>query len=68
MRGTLKYEWDRYGGGVQDCMTFDRFLAESGVLIVCCACGSQIDPYDVQPVVERGDDPGDYDWTCERCE
>lgn len=27
----------------------------------------RIDPYDVQPVVERGDDPRDYDWTCVGC-
>ena len=66
--GTLKEEWDRYGGAAQDCLTFDRFLAELGVLIVCRSCGSQIDPCDVLPVVESGEDPRDYDWTCERCE
>jgi hypothetical protein len=66
MRRTLKYDGDRYGGAAQDCVTFDRFLAEQGVIIVC-RCSSQIDPYDVQPVVERGDDPRDFDWTCERC-
>lgn len=66
MRGTLKYEWDRYGG-VRDGLAFDRFLAEFGVLILCRCCGCQIDSYDVQPVVERGEDPRDYDWTCFGC-
>jgi hypothetical protein len=30
MLGTLKYEWDRSSGAAQDCVTFDRFLAEVG--------------------------------------
>lgn len=55
-------------GARRDGLAFDRFLAEFGVLILCRCCGCQIDPYDVQPVVESGNDPRDYDWTCERCE
>jgi hypothetical protein len=46
----------------------DLFLAEFGVLILCRCCGRQIDTYDVQPVVESGEDPRDYDWTCVDCE
>ena len=59
----------RDGGREQnDGMAFDRFPAESGVLILYRCRGCQINSYNVQPVVERGEDSRDYDWTCDSCE
>lgn len=66
--GTLTGEWKWFRGAGGDAANFDRFLAWVGVVIECTACRRQIDPVDVLPVVERGEDPRDLDWLCERCE
>lgn len=64
---TLTNEWKWFRGAAGDAGNFDRFLAWVGVVIECTSCRRQIYPVDVLPVVERGEDPREYAWTCEGC-
>lgn len=64
----LRKAWELFADPHRDSWaSFERFM-ERFRLWVFCRCGAQIDSYDVRPVVEAGEDPRDYEWTCEGCE